>query len=114
MVSRMNSEKQVYTGLSSDRDPGPILKSVEGYVLIVTGLPEELQEEDLQDKFAEHGEIKNCVLNLDRRTGYVKGYALLEYASVDEAKRTIDEFHNSEYLGKTITVDWAFKKPPRR
>lgn len=113
MVSR-GSEQEKYTGLTSDREPGPILKSVEGFVLIVTGLPEELQEEDLQDKFAEHGEIKNCVLNLDRRTGYVKGYALIEFASLSEAKQTIEDFDESEYLGKTIRVGWAFKKPPRR
>ena len=116
MVSRGGtaSEKQGYTGLTSDRTPGPILKSVEGYVIIVTGLHEELQEEDLQDTFSEYGEIKNCVLNVDRRTGYVKGYALLEYESIDEAKKAIKELNGSEIAGKPIKVDWAFKKPPAR
>jgi len=67
-------------------ETGPHLKSVDGYVIAVSGLHEETQEEDLIDNFSNAGEIKNCILNLDRRTGYVKGYALLEYQSSQEAK----------------------------
>ena len=89
------------------------IKSIEGFILCVAGLHEETQEDELLDEFSEFGKVLNCHMNVDRQTGYVKGYAFLEYETIKEATKAISNMNNSQFMGKALKVDFAFKKPPR-
>ncbi|KAK6907531.1 RNA-binding protein 8A [Kwoniella mangroviensis CBS 10435] len=87
-------------------------KSVEGWIIIVTGLNEETTEEDLQDLFGDYGEVKNLSMALNRRTGYVMGYALIEFPEKEQAEKAVKGTDGTTFLEKTIKTDFAFSKAP--
>jgi hypothetical protein len=49
-----------------------IKKLSKGWVIMVTGVYHEATEEDLQEKFSNHGSAMDLAMALDHRTGYAK------------------------------------------
>jgi RNA-binding protein 8A len=87
--------------------------AIEGWIIIVTGIHDEAQEDDVYEAFADYGKLRNLSLNTDRRTGSLKGYALIEYGAYEEAQAAIRARHGTMLLGKNLSVAFAFAKPRR-
>merc|ERR1719413_71889 len=107
---RYAGKSGVFETLHDEEATGPA-RSIEGWVIIVSGVHEEAQEDDVFEAFAEFGDIKNLHLNLDRRTGFVKGYAFIEYETKQEAEAAIKGMNGQVLLDQKLKVNWAFTKP---
>lgn len=95
-----------------EESSGNALRSIEGWVLFVAGLHEECTEDDILDRFGDFGRVREIKVNLDHRTGYVKGYALVEFESYVEARAALETLNGSEFMDGRLAVDFAFVKAP--
>eukprot|EP00388_Colpodella_angusta_P004031 GDKJ01013706.1.p1 GENE.GDKJ01013706.1~~GDKJ01013706.1.p1 ORF type:complete len:121 (-),score=21.83 GDKJ01013706.1:64-426(-) len=108
---RENTEEEHYDKITSGNTPHS--RSVDGWVLIVRNINEEVIDEDILDLFEECGPVRNIHMNLDRRSGVTKGYALIEYELESEAESAIKNYDGHELAGQKLKVDWAFQSPPK-
>ena len=74
-------------------------------------------ENDLQDYFSQAGVISSVNLMMDKFTGKSRGFAFIEFSSVDEANKAVEMFHNKDFQGRALTVNIARprdERPPMR
>lgn len=68
--------------------------------LIVLNLPRDFEEDALAKLFKTHGNIKDCTIVMDTKTGKSKGFGFVEMALDHEGEIAIKELHGSK-LGKS-------------
>lgn len=81
--------------------------------LFVGNLSYQTAENDLQDYFAQAGTVTSVNLMMDKVTGKSRGFAFVEFATADEANKAVEEFHNKEFQGRSLTVNIARPREER-
>lgn len=81
--------------------------------IFVAKLNFDTQESDLQDAFAEYGEIDSVKIIMDKFTGRSKGFGFVEMPNDDEARNAIEGLNDTEVDGRTIVVKKAQPREDR-
>jgi cold-inducible RNA-binding protein len=62
---------------------------------------------DLQNLFAQHGEVTKAQVITDRDTGRSRGFGFVEMASSDAAKAAVEALDGHNLDGRALTVNVA-------
>jgi RNA recognition motif-containing protein len=81
--------------------------------LYVGNLPYETTETDLQALFEGSGPVATVSIVRDRATGQARGFAFVEMADAESARRAISELDKHPYGGRNLTVNEAKPMAPR-
>ena len=84
-----------------------------GVKLYVGNLPWTISDDQLQQLFAQAGQVLSAQVIIDRFSGRSKGFGFVEMATADEAKAAIQQFNEFEVEGRKLIVNEARPKAPR-
>lgn len=82
--------------------------------LYVGNLVYALTEDDIKDMFSQYGDVEECKLITDFRTGRSKGFAFVKFASEEDAKNAMEQLADQDVQGRKLFIKIAQPPKPRR
>ena len=81
--------------------------------ICVGNLPYSTTDQELQELFANHGNVQSASVVTDRYTGRSRGFGFVEMGSAEEAQQVISALNGSDYGGRNLVVNEARPKESR-
>jgi RNA recognition motif-containing protein len=81
--------------------------------IYVGNLAYEVQDEELQEVFAQFGEVESARVLMDRDTGRSRGFGFVKMPNSDEATEAISALNESDFQGRPLRVREAEERKPR-
>ncbi len=82
--------------------------------LYVGNLAYATTEEELEGLFRGFGTVMSAEVVTNSRTQQSKGFAFVEMASIDQAKRAVDILDDQDFMGRKLTVSGARSEGPKK
>src|SRR6195952_3480257 len=84
-----------------------------GSKLYVGNLSYNVTSTDLEQLFAQHGQVQSAEVISDRDTGRSKGFGFVQMGSDEEAQAAISAMNGQQHDGRALTVNEAKPKENR-
>ena len=81
--------------------------------IYVSNLNFSTTSESLQELFAAYGEVESAKIITDRESGRSRGFGFVEMPNDTEGQNAISELNETDFEGKTISVNVARPKTDR-
>ncbi|PIQ62705.1 MAG: RNA-binding protein [Bacteroidetes bacterium CG12_big_fil_rev_8_21_14_0_65_60_17] len=82
--------------------------------LFVGNLPWGVDDQQLEEMFAQYGAVASAKVIQDRDTGRSRGFGFVEMEEDAAADDAVDALDGSEVNGRPLRVNEANDRPPRR
>ena len=81
--------------------------------IYVGNLPFSTTDADLEDLFAEHGEVERAKVISDRETQRSRGFGFVTMPNDNEGQEAVDSLNDSEWNGRNLRVNEARPRESR-
>ncbi len=78
--------------------------------IYVGNLSFKTSEDQLQELFAEYGDVTSAKIITDRETGRSRGFGFVEMNDDGEANEAIEDLHEVDYMDRSLVVNKARPK----
>ena len=82
--------------------------------IYVGNLSYEVTDDKLNATFAKYGSVESAQVIMDRDTNRSKGFGFVEMSDLTQARAAMSGLNSAELEGRTITVNEARPREPRR
>lgn len=82
--------------------------------IYVGNLDYDVQDNELNEVFAEYGEVESARVLLDRESGRSRGFGFVKMPNREEAERAIESLNGHEMMGRPLRVREAEERQPRQ
>jgi RNA recognition motif-containing protein len=82
--------------------------------IYVGNLAYSVGDDELNEVFAEYGEVESARVLMDRESGRSRGFGFVKMPNRDEAERAIEALNDSDMQGRPLRVREAEERKPRQ